>query len=144
VFHEIAEWYFKKGLITYNTLNDVKLDKKGERELRLREVAIASLIHFVTPIFTFTVNDNRFDSQPWFTGGLSMLMELEKHIEDEGGKIETNENLYVPFSNGDEMGHNGDDYMRSELQFVTTREQFCETFGIDVSEIRRQAYSRQQ
>ena len=80
----------------------------------------------ITPVFTFTHNE-RFAKSPWFTGG-GLLLEVLYECVLAGGKIEEGW-FYVPFSNGAEIGMHGDRAMVRELSYVTTAEQFRETFG---------------
>lgn len=82
-----------------------------------------------TPIFTFTLHE-RYKESSWFTGDLQMQAELINHIRRSGGSIDRSRPIFVPFSNGVEMGHAGLDAQCRELRFVTTDEDFVKEFGI--------------
>ena len=97
------------------------------------ETSYQGLRHLLVPIFTFT-RVERFGESPWFTGDINFLNELHKHIEENGGVVESS-GFFVPFSNGCEVGIHGKDAMKNELAYVTTEQQFREAFGISVSEI---------
>lgn len=86
------------------------------------------LCHIGTPTFTFVYTD-RFVKSPWFTGDNEFLDALCKQIVEDGGRIESS-SFHVPFSNGCEIGVHGDRAMASELAYVTTEQQFFETFGV--------------
>lgn len=105
----------------------------------LPETAREGLEHLLVPIFTFTRPD-RFNVSPWLTGDVAFLNELYAFIKESGGTIESG-SFYVPFSNGCETGVHGTDAMKRELRHVTTGQQFRETFGISLSEIKERVRS---
>ncbi len=111
--------------------------KNGFQDYDRRRVhvkaALEALGHIPTkPIFTFAGKE-RAEAQPWFTGDTYDLDLLLKYLQSEGARIGTG--LYVPFSNGAEMGIHGIEAMQSELGYVTTRSQFKEVFGISMDEL---------
>jgi hypothetical protein len=109
-------------------------DEKVEYSERWRAgVADNATNHLNVPTFTF-VRPERFQESPWFTASYDVLNLLIDHIESIGGMIE-DAGFYVPFSNGCEVGIHGKDSMKSDLTYVTTSQQFCETFGISLAEL---------
>ena len=85
------------------------------------------------PIFTFA-REERVRDEPWFTGDFRLYQVLCDYVRDAGGSKWPG-HFYVPFSNGIEMGHRGLQAMCDELQFVTTRQQFRDVFGISYDEL---------
>jgi len=99
------------------------------------KVAINYLPTVTTPIFTFA-NHKRVQTSPWFTGHTEHLEKLYDHIRRHGGKLCSEYgNFYVPFSNGSETGLHGKEEQIRELQYVTSRQQFFQTFGITLEEL---------
>jgi hypothetical protein len=86
------------------------------------------------PIFTF-VNDERYAKSPWFSGRMWMFEKLLVYIEAEGGVIMGNGYVYVPFSNGIEIRYPEPERMRTELEYVTTTQDFINEFGLTRGEI---------
>ncbi len=86
-----------------------------------------------TPTFTFTRRE-RVQDQPWFTGDNDFLEVLVAHIRENGGHI-VKGGIYVPFSNGSELGMQGTEAMARELVYVTSEQQFRDTFGISIAEL---------
>ncbi|MFA6270038.1 MAG: hypothetical protein WC657_02400 [Candidatus Paceibacterota bacterium] len=99
----------------------------------LAESADRGLSAIGKPVFTFTRNERAAES-PWFTGDGELFKALAAHINENGDCIETG-GFFVPFSNGCEIGIHGKESMASELAFVTTEQQFRETFGISRMEL---------
>ena len=109
-------------------------EEKVEYKDRWRaSVADKATNHLCLPTFTF-VRDDRFIESPWFTGNDNVLELLMKHIKETGGRIESS-GFYVPFSNGCEVGMHGKDAMKADLAYVTTQQQFRDTFGISMAEL---------
>lgn len=114
-------------------ISDKSSDDYSRRQTLL-EATKTGLAHLrLTPIFTFA-DSERVKEQPWFTGDNDLHLLLTGYIAEEGGVISLG--LYVPFSNGAEMGAHGPEAMSEELKFVTTDGQFEETFGITLKELR--------
>ncbi|MFA6177502.1 MAG: hypothetical protein WC694_01245 [Candidatus Paceibacterota bacterium] len=108
--------------------------EKLYEERRLRRTAISSALgHLCTPTFTFT-RPERASVSPWFTGDSELFWALTKHVENNGGVL-LDGSCYVPFSNGSEVGLHGHEALKDELSYVTTEQQFQETFGISISEL---------
>ena len=102
---------------------------------RLFDVALAETVPLPRmPIFTFVVSTPRYSESPWFTGDELILSDLRAHIRDVGGQI-LRRSIFVPFSNGKEMGLHGVEAQLAELKYVTTEEQFVEAFGISMGEV---------
>ena len=95
--------------------------------------AYKGLKHLAVPVFTFASSE-RVMEQPWFTGTIEEYSSLRRHIRANGDCIEEGW-FYIPFSNGLELGLNGENAMKSELAYVTTGEQFREAFGISIAEL---------
>ena len=87
----------------------------------------------LTPVFTF-VGEERFKRSPWFTGGPDLFHALLKHLSENGATVFPR-SFYVPFSNGIELGMRGPESAAEELRFVTTNQQFLDTFGVWPSEL---------
>lgn len=66
-----------------------------------------------------------------------MLAALHRHIRTNGGRIESPHSIFVPFSNGTEMGYAGLEAQCRELKYVTTDEDFATEFGITPEELMR-------
>lgn len=84
------------------------------------------------PIFTFASTE-RVAESPWFTGDFDLYGTLLAHIEQEGGVI--TRGLYVPFSNGMEVGLHGQKLQCIELGWVASGWQFFQTFGVTLDEL---------
>lgn len=84
------------------------------------------------PIFTFAHSD-RVSDGPWFTGTYELHYHLTTWLAEQG--VTFMNGLYVPFSNGLEVGLHGEDAMRAELRYVTTHRDFIDVFGITPSEL---------
>ncbi len=91
--------------------------------------------HLTVPIFTFT-HDERWKTQPWFTGGEKLWSMLNDYFEQSDNYIERDRSFFVPFSNGAELGMHGKDAMVGEFRYVTTETQFRDTFGISPTELK--------
>ena len=107
-------------------------------ERNLTSVATEGLQHLIRPVFTFARTE-RVKNSPWFTGENEILYTLVSHIRKNGDDIK-NAGFHVPFSNGMELGVHGAEVMKGELSFVTTEQQFRETFGISLAELKQQAH----
>ncbi|MEK7158298.1 MAG: hypothetical protein AAB733_01865 [Patescibacteria group bacterium] len=87
-----------------------------------------------SPIFTFAEAE-RVSQSPWFTGThedcRSLLTHLGKFFE-----LRMHDGLFVPFSSGSELGQHGLEALGSEYAFVTSPQQFRETWGISLKELR--------
>ena len=92
------------------------------------------------PVFTFA-SPERVAESPWFTGDFTLLEKLCKYIESEGGIIKGT-GLYVPFSNGLEVGFHGAEAQAEELAWVTNGWQFFQTFGITVEALELMAVAK--
>ena len=97
------------------------------------DLASKATEHLTVPIFTFA-SDDRFEESPWFTGNRQVYKTLVEYIRKNGGVVEEG-GFFVPFSNGCEIGMHSKDAMKSELAYVTTSQQFRETFGISQAEL---------
>jgi len=86
-----------------------------------------------SPIFTFA-RDERADNEPWFTGNNTFLQRVFNHIAKEGGQC-IKRSFWIPFSNGAEVGLHGDEAQIEELRYVTTYQNFIDTFAIEEDEI---------
>lgn len=86
------------------------------------------------PIFTFAGGVARYEVSPWFTGNEPIFWALREHILGAGGQLYEH-SIFVPFSNGTEMGHAGLEAQCRELKYVTTDEQFIQTFGIALKDL---------
>ena len=100
----------------------------------LAESADRGLRAIGKPVFTFTRNERASES-PWFTGDGELFKALTDYINENGDCIETG-GFFVPFSNGCEIGIHGKDAMASEMAYVTTEQQFRDTFGITIAELK--------
>jgi len=133
------------AIVSEETYNDIQKYWEIVQRLACRnlaETASPALKHLCVPIFTFA-HIERVKESPWFTGECdNFLFKLLKHIRDNGGKLIEGESFYVPFSNGCEVGLHGEAVMRNELAYVTTEQQFLETFGVSISEIDQQTIKR--
>jgi len=77
------------------------------------------------PIFTF-VDVNRFwQHRDIYSGDPAMLESALIVIEAEDGVVGKS-GLYVPFSNGAEIGHQGEDAKARELVWLTKSDEFIE------------------
>lgn len=103
----------------------------------LASVADKATNYLNVPTFTF-VRPERFQESPWFTATDDVLDRLIDYIKYNGDKIEE-AGFYVPFSNGCELGIHGKDAMKNDLAYVTTSQQFRETFGISLSGVASRA-----
>ena len=124
----------------HNTIwqNFAEREKEVEYKDRYRsDLASEATFHLTTPTFTFT-RVERFSESPWFTGDMYDLNEVIKFIEENGGVVE-HSGFYVPFSNAAEIGLHGKQAMRGDLVHVTNSQQFRETFGISLPEIKERA-----
>jgi len=103
------------------------------RTLLAKMTVLQALDRLQLPVFTF-VKGVRVQNQPWFTGDFGLYQVLCDYISAEGGR-ELPDSFYVPFSNGIETGMQGLERIGQELQFVTSRRDFLETFGISYGEL---------
>ena len=100
----------------------------------LRKTAYEAVMHLANhPTFTFARSE-RVSESPWFTGDNELAGALMIHIRTSGGSVDQR-GFQVPFSNAVELGIHGQDSMKKELAYVTTEEQFRETFGITRAEL---------
>jgi hypothetical protein len=100
-----------------------------EKAHQIGNVVMVGLAHIGTPIFTFSSSERVLRS-PWFTGTLNLLEELKSHVSAQGGRFEA-ASFFVPFSNGAEQGLHGLESQGAELRYVTTAQDFYDTFAID-------------
>ena len=134
VTHEVWENMRKKRAVMLMLENMSK--RNGDQEDMLPHIPD-------TPVFTFASKE-RVDKSPWFTGTMSNtssfpenrdLTRLLNYITRNGGQFGSG-SFHVPFSNGAEIGFHGPDAQVDELRYVTTSQQFEETFGISMNELR--------
>lgn len=96
---------------------------------QVRDAIYDALSHIPQkPVFTF-VSRERLFRHPWFTGDETLLVMIEEYIRKEGGTVTNNSSVWVPFSNGSEMGLHGLDAQRDELAYVTSEADFVAMFG---------------
>jgi len=136
----IMPWQSWKDYVAdYRQMNEIveELGRRANIEERhsVKEEARTAIAHMnAEPIFTFC-NDDRFKTSPWYTGSLSLLAKLKKYLGENGGVTFNDSGIFVPFSNGAEVGIHGEDAQRSELRNVTTAGQFRDAFGISIEEL---------
>ncbi len=107
-------------------ISDHGVARAASRDRIVKE--LQGILGIVKPAtFTFC-NNERFKSSPWFTGNQDDWEDLINLIQFRGGIVEDG-GLYVPFSNGCELGIHGDEAQLSELKYVSSRENFLKTFG---------------
>lgn len=114
-------------------------EEHGGSSSPLADAIEAALQNSNGPIFTFASTE-RVAESPWFTGDGFDLYALLTHIEQEGGVIARS--LYVPFSNGLELGFHGTAAQVLELGWVASGWQFFQTFGITLDELRARVAKR--
>lgn len=136
VYALVAEEVFNSR-VRFDKIRQVLSAHPPVNDGRQFDVALLSAIPLPRrPIFTFVSSQTRSDESPWFTGNEAMLDNLREHILDEGGRIEQS-SVWVPFSNGAEMGYHGLDAQCAELWYVTTDEQFFQAFGITLEDLKK-------
>lgn len=117
---------------------ETTVDHNNSVELISRKkVAIAAAERSLPPsgpIFTFAIPE-RVACSPWFTGAHDDCRRLILHLEHTT-ELRVHQGLFVPFSNGCELGYHGPEALESELKFVTSPQQFRETWGISIQELR--------
>jgi hypothetical protein len=131
----------------WHRVNNIKLkllyggEHHGRTNDEVIEAVNRGLAHIpVTPYFTF-VPERRLEDSPWHTGDKQLLGFLLTYIHKEGGYFEEGRNVYVPFSNGAELGLSGLAGQEDQLKYVTTDQQFADTFGISAEEIQRRGHT---
>ena len=105
--------------------------KKEERRALIAETEKKGLgtpnLPQVGPIFTFGRTEHR--SFKFLTGStITMNRLLDDHEVLDG-------NIWVPFSNGSELGSHGKEAQEFELQFMTSLDEAVEAFGLIPSDI---------
>jgi len=120
-----------------NLMGDIRADvyaASSRAPQAVQSVVTKGLQHLMTPIFTFSIS-HRIRNRNWFTGGSYLYDAVRKHMRATNHGLCGSYSFYVPFSNGLERGHGGSDGIAFELGFVTTEQQFQDTFGEGTREL---------
>jgi hypothetical protein len=128
--HEAVVANFRKQNAIMNALKN--LQTKEDREL-IYSALDGHLPAY--PIFTF-VRPERFKDSPWFTGDDKLFIALTEYLKNHGARV-IHQGLFVPFSNGYEVGAHGVDAQAGELCYVTSDEEFEKTFGVSIKELQK-------
>ncbi len=121
---------FVTGLVSEDILRDI--DRRQElinfAATQSHTLVNNDLAHFpIGPIFTFAKFD-KVKELALLTGSLTLLQRLQNFIRTNGGGVSAGRSFHVPFSSGP----NNYDY-----RYVTTHEQFVDTFGITQAQLMR-------